>query len=64
MGVEVNYENMKALEEAYERMREERDRLREAMQRLARLGNEPHYGNSDGNRIAQAALGIEVGVDA
>ena len=34
MSVEVNYENMKALEEAYERKREERDRLREAMEAM------------------------------
>ena len=42
----------------------ERDRYRAALEKLARLGNEPHYGNSDGNRIAQEALGVEVGVDA
>lgn len=28
----------------------------EALDRLSRLGNEPHLGNSTGNRIAQAAL--------
>jgi hypothetical protein len=28
----------------------------EALDRLARLGNEPDYGNSIGNQIAQAAL--------
>lgn len=43
---------------------DERDRYRAALEKLARLGNEPHYGNSDGNRIAQEALGVEVGVDA
>jgi len=26
------------------------------LDRLARLGNKPHYGNSDGNKIAQQAL--------
>lgn len=42
----------------------ERDRYRAALEKLARLGNEPHYGNSVGNRIAQESLGIEVGLDA
>lgn len=28
----------------------------EALNKLARLGNEPHLGNSDGNIIAQKAL--------
>ena len=31
-------------------------KLAEALEKLARLGNEPYLGNSDGNRIAQAAL--------
>lgn len=39
-------------------------RYRDALERLARLGNEPYYGNSIGNRIAQDALGIEVGLNA
>ena len=39
-------------------------RYRDALERLARLGNEPCYGNSIGNRIAQDALGIEVGLNA
>ena len=43
---------------------EEVERLRDALDKLARLGNEPRYGNSVGNRIAQDALGVEVGVDA
>ena len=30
--------------------------LVEALEKLARLGNEPHYGNSDGNMIARQAL--------
>lgn len=30
--------------------------VKEALEKLARLGNEPHLGNSDGNRIAQVAL--------
>jgi hypothetical protein len=32
------------------------ERLRAALDRLARLGNEPHYGNSVGNEIAREAL--------
>jgi hypothetical protein len=32
-------------------------RLADALEKLARLGNEPHYGNSDGNMIARKALG-------
>lgn len=31
-------------------------KLRIAMDKLARLGNEPHFGNSIGNQIAQQAL--------
>ncbi len=32
------------------------DHLEAALDKLARLGNEPHYGNSDGNCIAKNAL--------
>jgi hypothetical protein len=35
------------------------DRYREALEKLARLGNEPRLGNSEGNCIAQKALGID-----
>ncbi len=35
---------------------EENKQLREVLEKLARLGNEPHLGNSDGNRMAQQAL--------
>jgi len=34
----------------------ERERYKEALEKLSRLGNEPHLGNSEGNCIAQAAL--------
>jgi hypothetical protein len=34
----------------------ENARMKEVLERLARLGNEPHYGNSDGNTIARAEL--------
>jgi hypothetical protein len=30
--------------------------MTEALERLSRLGNEPHLGNSDGNMIARGAL--------
>ena len=36
--------------------KEESEQLREVLDRLARLGNEPHYGTSTGNNIAIAAL--------
>ena len=32
--------------------------LYEALEKLARLGNGEHYGNSDGNMIARAALAL------
>lgn len=31
-------------------------RYRTALEKLSRLGNEPHLGNSGGNKIAQKAL--------
>jgi hypothetical protein len=37
-------------------LRAEVERLRAALDRLARLGNEPDYGNSVGNEIARDAL--------
>jgi hypothetical protein len=36
---------------------DEIERLRAVLEKLARLGAEPHYGNSVGNVIARAALG-------
>ena len=39
-----------------EARRENAIQYRTVLDRLARLGNEPHYGNSDGNMIARAAL--------
>ena len=32
------------------------EQLEKALDKLARLGNEPHFGNSRGNEIARAAL--------
>ena len=37
-------------------------RLEEALEKLARLGNEPNYGNSVGNVIAQQALTQEMNI--
>ena len=37
-------------------LRTENEQLKEALEKLARLGNEPHLGNSEGNVIAQQAL--------
>ena len=42
-----------------ELLKPQADRIAElegALERLARLGAEPYYGNSDGNMIARAAL--------
>ena len=40
----------------YERLEKETDRLRRVLEKLARLGSEPEYGNSIGNEIARRAL--------
>jgi septal ring factor EnvC (AmiA/AmiB activator) len=37
-------------------MKQQRDELAAALEKLARLGNEPHYGNSIGNQIARDVL--------
>ncbi len=39
-----------------EKLQAENARMKEVLERLARLGNEPLYGNSDGNIIARAEL--------
>lgn len=54
---------LKIMEQQNQALRDERDRLREALEQLARLGNEPYYGNSVGNKIAQKALGIDPSAD-
>ena len=51
-GVRMVPVEVTKLEELYS----ENARLREALEQLARLGSEPHYGNSVGNEIARAAL--------
>jgi len=40
-------------------LKAEHDRLRKALEKLARLGNGDQYGNSDGNMIARQALGAQ-----
>lgn len=40
----------------WDELEKQRDELLEALEILARLGNEPQLGNSDGNRIAQQAI--------
>ncbi len=54
--VQVTPTHLEAANEI-ERLQAENVRLREALEKLARLGAEPYYGNSDGNMIARAALG-------
>jgi len=44
------------LRDKIDELEAENEALREALDKLARLGNEPHYGNSHGNVIAQKAL--------
>ena len=48
-----------ALFEAIDQLEAENARLREALEKLARLGNGNLYGNSDGNMIARAALELK-----
>ena len=38
------------------RLHESNQELLEALEKLARLGNGEHYGNSEGNTIARAAI--------
>jgi len=38
------------------KLKVENERYKKALERLSRLGNEPHLGNSIGNQIAQQAL--------
>lgn len=44
------------LDEELSQLRNKVAKMREALEKLARLGNGDSYGNSDGNCIAQAAL--------
>ena len=50
-------ENWNHMQEANVKLKAEIERLRSALEKLARLGNGDKYGNSDGNMIARAALG-------
>lgn len=62
MAVNAEYAqacNPAAIRELLDRLQKaeaENERLREALERLARLGNGRLYGNSEGNMIARAAL--------
>ena len=38
------------------KLEEDNKRLRKALEKLSKLGNEPYLGNSIGNKIAQQAL--------
>jgi hypothetical protein len=53
-GLTLNAEAAAAIERL---IQAENEKLREVLEKLARLGAEPHYGNSVGNIIARAALG-------
>lgn len=46
----------KLAQRTMERIIQENSRFREVLDKLSRLGNEPHLGNSDGNKIAHQAL--------
>ena len=48
---------LRALAAERDALQAQNARMREALEKLARLGAEPYYGNSDGNMIARAALG-------
>lgn len=43
-------------ERVMQELLQQRDELAAALEKLARLGNEPHYGNSIGNQVARDAL--------
>jgi len=49
--------SLRALAAERDALQAQNARMREALEKLARLGAEPYYGNSDGNMIARAALG-------
>lgn len=50
------YESWKDIIKQRDALQADNARLREVMDKLARLGNGNLYGTSDGNRIAQSAL--------
>ena len=53
-GREEHHAYKEEIERVVEKLVSDRDVLLSAMEELARLGNEPHYGNS--NMIARAAI--------
>ena len=54
---------LEAKDAEIERLKAVVDAAKRALDELARLGNEPHFGNSDGNLIAQAALKVIAALD-
>ena len=58
-SVPMRYQRMEfnaQLQNEVEKLTVQRDELAAALEKLARLGNEPHYGNSIGNQIARDKL--------
>lgn len=58
-SVPMRYQRMEfnaQLQNEVKKLTVQRDELAAALEKLARLGNEPHYGNSIGNQIAIEAL--------
>ena len=58
-SVPMRYQRMEfnaQLQNEVEKLTIQRDELLAALEKLARLGNEPHYGNSIGNQIARDVL--------
>ncbi len=53
---EISYSGMCQAAAELRRLHEVNQELLAALEKLARLGNGEHYGNSDGNMIARAAI--------
>jgi hypothetical protein len=53
---EISYTGMCKAAAELRRLHEVNQELVAALEKLARLGNGEHYGNSDGNMIARAAI--------
>lgn len=56
-AIPVNVQTeLREMEKQIEKLVIDRHTLMVALDKIARLGNEPYYGNSDGNMIARAAI--------